>query len=262
MNITRVFTASVELLFAAALVQRDILSPGPAETFAITFFNWVNFSLTKCLAQSRALFRHLCPIVQQVLETCGSQDRDHRRYLETSWLRAPEHFKSDLLQTKSNTSSAKKIILFPEPPKNILLPGPQILFSITWALGLPQEVSPSAASTPSMLSWVNCSWDKIQRSVKDCIKILTDSGHFEQRESSFFLSEKKHFLQFILFLQAVMLCLVHRQQCQVSRKYFQLFAICAFWHTLAVTGWPPLQFCCRQMWFLRFAENVNTFWQN
>ena len=100
MNITRVFTASVELLFAAALVQRDILSPGPAETFAITFFNWVNFSLTKCLAQSRALVRHLCPIVQQVLETCGSQDRDHRRYLETSSLRAPEHFKSDLLQEK------------------------------------------------------------------------------------------------------------------------------------------------------------------
>ena len=50
------------------------------------------FSL-KCLAQSPALVRHLSPIVlQMLLETCGSQDRNHRRYLETSWFRAPETF--------------------------------------------------------------------------------------------------------------------------------------------------------------------------
>lgn len=101
MNITRVFTA---LLFA---LQRgtDILSPGPAASIATaagfslnvlfcpsssrSSTTRVNFS-PKRLAQSRALVRHLAPIVQLVLETCGSQDRDHRRYLETSWLRAPE----------------------------------------------------------------------------------------------------------------------------------------------------------------------------
>ena len=121
--------------------------------------------------------------------------------------------------------------------KDIVLPWPQNLFSVTWAPGLPQEVSPSAASTPSMLSWVNCSWDKIQRSGKDCIKILTGSGRFDQRESSahIYFVEKTPSAVYT-FCQAVMLCLVQRQQCQVSRKYFQLFAICAFWHTLAVTA--------------------------
>jgi len=35
-------------------------------------------------------FHHLIHNLLQALVTCGSQDRNHRHYLETSWLRAPE----------------------------------------------------------------------------------------------------------------------------------------------------------------------------
>jgi len=105
---------------------------------------------------------------------------------------------------KIHSASWPPITFFPQPgpkwnssvtfhclnPKN-LLPEPQkssvtcvqknplfntraLFFSlyVTWAPGLPQEVSPSAASTPSMLSWVSCSWDNIQLSAKDWSKLV------------------------------------------------------------------------------------------
>ena len=133
-------------------LSRDLLAPGSWNIFQVRFCMWTR-------ERSCAPKNSFCFLTTH-------------NFFSTTWAQIKFFCYFPLPEPKKSVTWAPKILCYLCPKKYSVTRALFFSLFVTWAPGLPQEVSPSAASTPSMLSWVSCSWDNIQLSAKDWSKLV------------------------------------------------------------------------------------------